>query len=173
MDLIVAENLIRQGVESKSRSSWADLGCGNGLFTIALGNLLKETQSTIYAVDMDEEVLQNLDIKAAGVHLTKLRIDFTKDLPSLPRLDGIIMANSLHFVKDKVNFLTQLISKLADRGCVIIVEYDTNTPNLWVPFPISRHTLIAHSKSLGLHCRVLAEHPSIYNNGNIYSAILT
>ena len=172
MDLVVAEGLIRQGVEPKSRSSWTDLGCGRGLFTRALGDILRDTQSAIYAVDIDTKTLQYVTIKTPGVKLIRVSADFTKDLSSIPKVDGVLMANSFHYVKDKTAFLVQLKKKLTLGGRIIMVEYDTNVPNTWVPYPVSGERLSELMQSVGFYCRILAEHPSIYHNGNIYSALI-
>jgi hypothetical protein len=40
MELSVAIDLIKAGVENKQRQVWADLGCGSGLFSEALLELL-------------------------------------------------------------------------------------------------------------------------------------
>ncbi len=38
--------------KSFAKDTWADLGCGSGIFTYALASLLKKG-STIYAIDRD------------------------------------------------------------------------------------------------------------------------
>jgi SAM-dependent methyltransferase len=64
--------------------------------------------------------------------------DFTRDLP-LPRMDGIVMANSLHFLPDRVKapFLTRLRGCLRPGGQLILVEYGTDKGNTWVPHPLA------------------------------------
>src|ERR1700704_757794 len=99
MDLETAISLIRSlNIKSKAVTNWADLGCGSGLFTKALSTLL-QTGSKVAAVDKDASALKKV-IVVHGISLEKLHADFiNNDLP-LQNLDGILMANALHFVKD-------------------------------------------------------------------------
>ncbi len=112
-------------------TTWADLGCGTGIFTQALASII-HPNSQIYAVDQSVQAIQPIK----SVRLKFLRANFEKDPLSLPPLDGILMANSLHFVSDKRKFLEKLKVGLSDDGSFIIVEYDTNESNPWVPYPI-------------------------------------
>src|ERR1700730_13739469 len=79
---------------------WADLGCGTGLFTRALAELLPPG-STIYAVDERAEALKKIQ-DSSRQHIIRIKPNFVDDDLSLARLDGLLMANSLHFVKDKI-----------------------------------------------------------------------
>jgi SAM-dependent methyltransferase len=131
-------DLLRRGVP-KSVGLWADLGCGTGAFTLALAELL-EPPSIIYAVDEDRRSLSELQ-RRAGARFSDLDIrtqeaDFTKPL-DLPPLDGIVMANSLHFHAEKQSIVRALRDVLKPSGCLILVEYNVDRGNAWVPHPIS------------------------------------
>jgi ubiquinone/menaquinone biosynthesis C-methylase UbiE len=135
-------NLLRPA-DIKPGGSWADLGAGAGAFTFALRELSGPT-ANIFAVDKDRASLnelqkgyrarfgdtQNLYLKAE---------DFTHKF-DLPALDGIVMANSLHFFKDKQKVLTHIHSLLKSGGILLIVEYNVDTGNPWVPYPFSFET---------------------------------
>jgi hypothetical protein len=84
------------------------------------------------------------------------------------------MANSLHFVKDKLTFFQQIKSILKPEGRIIIVEYDTDRSNQWVPWPVSCKNLqqFVQENALG-NLQKLAEQPSVYQTGGIYSALIT
>ena len=86
-------------------ASWADLGAGSGAFTLALRELLG-LSADIYAVDRDRGRLAELERAhqvrfGVSEHLHLLPVDFTRDL-DLPPLDGVLMANSLHFFKNEL-----------------------------------------------------------------------
>jgi hypothetical protein len=73
------------------------------------------------------------------VTLHTRQADFTHPL-DLPPLDGIIMANALHFVRDKRPLLQQLRGYLKANGRFLLVEYDTDHGNHWVPHPLAYPT---------------------------------
>ena len=151
---------------------WADLGCGSGMFTFALAHLLKPG-STIHAVDRDPVVLKPLP-NPNGIAIHTLQLDFVADTLPLPPLDGILMANSLHFVSDKKALLNKLTACLKPGGCFLIVEYDTDRPvQLWVPYPISFKSLQPLFFSHGLtSVQKLGERTSAYGRANMYAALI-
>jgi len=122
---------------------WADLGVGAGAFTLALRELVGP-HAEIYAVDKDSRVFRDLEkshrekfTTSQNVHT--LRADFTGAL-SLPPLDGIVMANSLHFFKDKEKVLRHVRTFLKLSGVLLLVEYNVDSGNPWVPHPLSFET---------------------------------
>ena len=84
----------------KLASHWADLGCGSGLFTFALAHLLKPG-SSVQGVDI---ILPrfNFDLQPEGVEIGSMQLDFVADELPFQNLDGILMANSLYYVEDKI-----------------------------------------------------------------------
>jgi hypothetical protein len=48
-------------------------------------------------------------------------------------LDGILMANLLHFVRDQTGLLRRVAAHLCPTGRFLIVEYEQPTPIPWVP----------------------------------------
>lgn len=150
---------------------WADLGCGTGTFTIALASLLSK-ESTVYAVDRDAKSLETL-YRARPEIVRTIRADFTDPLLSFPSLNGILMANSLHFVADKNQLIQHLNSMLLPDGRILIIEYDTDTANTWVPYPVSFGALQRIVSGLGLVVRKTGTHPSIYGGREMYAALVT
>ena len=71
-------------------TTWADLGCGSGLFTQALSTFLSD-ESTIYAID--KESINQLPDYHHQVIIKKAQLDFIKEQLPLAPLDGILMAN--------------------------------------------------------------------------------
>jgi ubiquinone/menaquinone biosynthesis C-methylase UbiE len=134
-------NLLHGGVTTKG-GVWADFGSGSGAFTLALADLLGET-GTIFSVDRDAGALRQQENAMAArfpknaVHYIKA--DFAKPL-ELPALDGIVMANSLHFLRAKDSVLRQMRGYLKPGGRFLLVEYNADSGNMWVPFPLSYPT---------------------------------
>jgi methylase of polypeptide subunit release factors len=53
------EMLADSGVDALGRTMWADLGCGDGTFTLALAEVLA-SGSVIHAVDLDGSGLRRI-----------------------------------------------------------------------------------------------------------------
>jgi len=155
--------LLRGGVGERG-GRWADLGAGEGAFTYALRALVG-SDAHITAVDKDRRALQSI----TGDF--ELRVgDFTKPL-DLRDLDGIVMANSLHFVRDKDPLLRSVRAMLKPGGRLIVVEYDAERGNPWVPHPFTYATWEKLAARAGfVETRFLHSVPSRWLNA-IYSAV--
>src|SRR5512140_504263 len=166
-------NLLRPANLS-SGGTWADLGAGSGAFTLALRELIG-SEATIYAVDKDRGTLQRLEAAyrarfASADHLIPLNQDFAQPL-SLPALDGVVMANSLHYFKTKEKTLRHVREFLKPNGALLLVEYNVDSGNLWVPHPLSFETYRALAPRAGFRApRLLATVPSSFLR-EFYSAL--
>jgi ubiquinone/menaquinone biosynthesis C-methylase UbiE len=144
--------------------TWFDLGCGDGLFSKALQELLPEG-SWIYAVDKQPTKFHSKGIKF-------LELDFVEDKLPEPLVNGILMANSIHFVKDKPKFLERIKKHILIDGFFLLVEYDMETSNRWVPYPISSLSATALLKQVGFELvKKISERKSLFNDQRIYSAL--
>jgi 2-polyprenyl-3-methyl-5-hydroxy-6-metoxy-1,4-benzoquinol methylase len=173
MELSTAVKLIEKGIQSGSAGQvWVDLGAGKGLFTQALARLLPE-ESIIYAIDKDQTALDAISVLSGKLTVKTRQLDFVTQPLGIDKVDGIILANSLHFVKDKQTFMQNLNSNLKTEGRIIVVEYDMDIANPWVPYPISFKSLekLAEKVRFNLPTK-LHEVPSSYNRANIYAAVL-
>lgn len=169
MQLQEAVKLIYHLVKKK-QTIYADLGCGDGLFTQALGQMLAP-KSTLYAVDKDERALKHVSV-TTGIELKKIALDFVNEPLPLKDLSGILMANSLHYVQDKYSFLLKTKAAMASDGYFIIVEYDNEKANRWVPYPIRFSELQNVFGKVGFtSVQKLQTYPSRYQ-GTMYSAII-
>ncbi|MEZ4669150.1 MAG: class I SAM-dependent methyltransferase [Anaerolineae bacterium] len=164
-------NLLRPGIPAAG-GTWGDFGAGSGAFTLALADLLGASASII-AIDQQASALreneQALRRQFSAVSTHYIVADFTHPL-ELPPLDGLIMANSLHFHSHKEPILRQIMSYLKPGGQFILVEYNADTGNQWVPYPLSYPTWIKLAESVGLiGTHQLATYPSRFLR-EIYSA---
>jgi len=169
VDLLRPANLGQGGI-------WADFGAGSGAFTLALSELVG-LKAEIYAIDKDSSGFGKLEQAhrarfGTSQNIHPFRVDFTGPL-SLPPLDGVLMANSLHYVKDKPGFIQKVTTHLNTQGCFLLVEYDTNIPNSWVPYPQSFSSLQKLFSRFGFSTVLkLNEQPSIYNRSMMYAAVI-
>ena len=160
-----AISLIKKAVSAHEPQVWADLGCGTGTFTKALNSLLP-AGSHITAVDREKQRLNLLNVDF-------LRANFERDDLKLSGLDSILMANAIHYVAEKAALIRKLEPMFAGLPRFVVIEYDTNRANPWVPFPITFEKLRDLFESLGyLKVVKLNEKPSAYNAGNMYSALI-
>ncbi len=168
---------------------WADLGAGSGAFTLALREILGP-EAVIFAVDRDGSRLADLGQfwqqrfgDASRLHI--LQADFARPMPvtdfspfkkpaavqGLPLLDGILMANSLHFFKEKEKLLGQIGTHLKPAGALLLVEYNVDAGNPWVPQPLSFDTWRDLAPRAGFsEPRLLSKRPSSFLR-EIYSAV--
>ncbi|HYN08052.1 MAG TPA: class I SAM-dependent methyltransferase [Vicinamibacterales bacterium] len=167
------ELLADSGVETLGPTTWADLGCGAGTFTLALADLLA-AGSTIHAMDRDESALRRIPSAHKDVRIQAHRGDFTDQPWPFQALDGILMANSLHYVKDQPAFIRSCEARMTRPGRFLIVEYDTDDANRWVPYPAGRGRLTALFSAAGYSSiKVLQSRPSAFRRAPLYAALIT
>ena len=159
-------------LEALGPQTWADLGCGDGVFTRALASLLAP-RSTIHAMDRDAAALRALPAE----HHDVLIRPWTGDVTEMPwpfgTVDGQLLANMLHYVRDQVAFLRGCREQLTGCGHLLVVEYNTDRANPWVPYPLPRRALTDLCIAAGF-ARVVAlgSRPSIYQRAPLYSVLV-
>jgi ubiquinone/menaquinone biosynthesis C-methylase UbiE len=163
--------LLRDGVPAKG-GRWADLGAGEGAFTLALAELLGPG-AHITALDRDAGALRRLGDEVGrrfpATDLQILTADFTRPV-ALTGLDGIVMANSLHFVRNKAPVLASVREMLRPGGTLLVVEYGADRGNPWVPHPFSYPSWERLAADAGFDpTRLLKTIPSRFL-GTLYSA---
>lgn len=164
--------LLRGGIAGQG-GVWADLGSGTGAFTLALADLIGPT-GEIYSVDKDQGSLREQEramrARFPAVMVHYLAADFSRKL-DLPPLDGIVMANSLHYQRDKDAVLQLVRGYLRPGGRMLLVEYNADRGNPWVPYPLSYSTWEVVARRNGFaETRLLARVPSRFLN-EMYSAL--
>ncbi len=161
-------------MEYQSRAAFGlSLARGTGAFTLALAELLGPA-AHIYSVDNKKNGLQRqkreVGERFPGTKLQTITADYTRPL-DLPPLDGLVMANALHFQRHKDGVLQLIYNYLRPGGRLILVEYNVDRGNYWVPHPLSYPTwekLAARNGFVGT--RLLSTRPSSFLR-EIYSAV--
>lgn len=131
-----------RGAVSLRLGRWADFGSGDGAFTLALRELLGP-EMEILSIEKDRTRLQEQHRRFHAMfpksNVTFMDADFSEPL-DMGTLDGIVIANALHFFQAKEPIVWQLRKYLKPRGRFVVVEYNVDKGNHWVPFPISFST---------------------------------
>jgi SAM-dependent methyltransferase len=166
--------LIRDGVAGAG-PRWLELGAGDGEFTLALADVVGPG-ARLTTLDLDADAVARGAARVAerfpAVHLSVVVADLTHGLPGGP-FDGVLAANSLHYVRDLRPTLAAIHEALVPGGRLVVVEYDSDRGNPWVPHPFSfaRWTSIAPAAGFEVP-RLLHRVPSRFL-GAIYAAVTT
>jgi SAM-dependent methyltransferase len=153
---------------------WLELGAGEGAFTLALADLLGPG-AEITAIDRDAAALRRLGGEMAArfprARLTTVSADFERPLAVAgPPYEGLLAANALHFARDPAAVIARLVPSLRPAARVVVVEYDTDRGNPWVPHPFSYRTWQRIAADAGLvGTREIGRVPSRFL-GAIYAA---
>jgi SAM-dependent methyltransferase len=165
--------LAESGVGTLGPTIWADLGCGDGMFTRALAECLTDG-SAIHAIDRDARALRRIPAEHHGVRIAVHDGDFMAWPWPFADLDGILMANSLHYVRSQTAFIRECGAGMKPQPRFIIVEYDTDESNPWVPYPVSRARLGSLFATAGYtSVTSLGTRPSVYQRAPLYAALIT
>ncbi len=167
IDLLDHKKFKPQGIQH-----WYDLGAGTGIFTMALAHMLSPG-SSIISIDHNGTFLKNIPDTVNSVAIKTVKMDFeSTELPEND-FDGILMANSIHYVDEKEKFIERMRRHLKPSHDFLIVEYDTERQNAWVPYPLSFIALRFLFEACGYQSIIkLNERPSRYNSNMMYSAII-
>lgn len=164
-------NLLRGAVSPGG--VWADFGSGTGAFTLALAELIGPS-GTLHSIERDEYAVRQQQ-RAFHDRFPDRRVhyhsaDFTHPI-DLPNLDGLVVANALHFYAQPALSIARLKTYLKSSGRFIVVEYNVEHGNSAVPYPISFERWRDLAQAAGFaHTKLLATRPSRFLT-EIYSAV--
>lgn len=163
--------LLQAAVPDAGGQVWADLGAGTGLFSRALASMAGAS-GHVHAVDADGSSLRVLRAwmaSAGTANVTVTQADVSRPL-ALPPLDGVLMANVLHFIPDQPAILALAASYLRPGGRLVLIEYEGRRPSRWVPYPVSIARFRELAPAAGLAApEVVATRPSAFG-GDLYVA---
>lgn len=162
-----------KGSISEPGGTWADFGSGTGAFTLALAEVVGR-DAHLYSIDQQHNALrqqeQTMRRTFPELQVEYIAADYTKPL-DLPALDGLVMANALHFQRHKDGVLQLMYRYLRAGGRFILIEYNTDQGNFGVPHPFSYESwaTMAHRNGF-VNTQLLATRPSRFM-GEIYAAV--
>jgi len=156
---------IKDGIDPPS-GIWADIGAGTGVFTEAVRDILKN--GTIYAFDKNPHMLWRLESRPE-IAIQVIEGDFTQSFELPDKVNGIVMANALHYAENHLVALQNVLDHLVSGGTFILIEYNTDQPNPpYVPYPLSEATFRTIAAKAGLKdLEVLERKASVYQ-GEMY-----
>jgi ubiquinone/menaquinone biosynthesis C-methylase UbiE len=101
-----------------------DFGCGPGVFTVEIANLLEVTGKVI-AIDMQEGMLEIVRRKIKGTSVDKI-IELQKCTQEKVGLnenvDFVLLFYVVHEVPSKENLFSEILPKINKGGLIMIVE---------------------------------------------------
>lgn len=105
--------------------SLADIGSGNGYFTLSAAELV--APAPVYAVDIDADLLEDLreNAEEAGLSNIERILGDARELESLlpESVDVVLIANTFHGVEEPTTFAKQAYQSLTSDGRLIVVNW--------------------------------------------------
>jgi len=101
-----------------------DIGCGPGVFSIEIAELLEGTGKVI-SVDMQDGMLELIKRKITGKSIEKsiiLHKCTPESINVKENVDFVLMFYMLHEVPNKENLLNEVVSIINKNGLIMIVE---------------------------------------------------
>ncbi len=100
-----------------------DIGAGTGIFSVAAARL---TVNIIYAIDVNDALLQNLADKVRAQNLTKIKIisagDFNYPIPAAS-VNMALLVTVLHEIDQKAALFCEINRILKLSGTLAVVEF--------------------------------------------------
>ena len=121
-------NIIKNTPIENTIGKYLDIGCNNGVYTVALGNLLKLNKSDIYGIDLG---------KFAGMSIEPIDGFNYKDYDgvNIPYDDNSFDLISMFMVFHHVNRPNELMSEIKrvtkKGGLILLREHDTENNNMY------------------------------------------
>lgn len=119
-------------LELKPGQTVADIGCGNGFYTLLMAEKVGPT-GKVYAVDIQPEMLQLLDERAKAAGLTNIVPVLSSPAdPNLPAdaVDLIMLVDVYHEFAYPEQMLGAMRRALKPSGVVALAEYRLEDPRI-------------------------------------------
>ncbi|MHA6252714.1 class I SAM-dependent methyltransferase [Oceanobacillus sp. CAU 1775] len=142
----------------------ADLGAGNGFFTIPLG---EKTKTIVYAVDIEPKMLERLRERANEANVENIQYvisDLEKVNLDDHSVDKAFISLVLHEVLNLQKVLTEVKRILKTKGRVFILEWEALESEMGPPLHerISSSNMIEILKKQGFAVEISYSNDTIY-----------
>lgn len=106
----------------------ADIGAGTGYLAVRLARHL--AAGTVYAVDIEREMVRHLAERAKANGIANLRaVTATATSANLPeKVDVAVLLNVYHHISGRPDYFKRLQSSMKPGGRVAIIEYRLDSP---------------------------------------------
>jgi len=124
--------LLLKALQVKEGQTVADIGCGNGFYTLQLARLVGP-QGRVLAVDIQPEMLALLNKRAAEAGIQNIEpVLSTPADPKLPpgELDLVLLVDVYHEFAYPEQMLGAMRDSLKPTGHVALAEYRTEDPSV-------------------------------------------
>lgn len=125
---LTPEHLVKE-LYLKAGDRAADIGCGTGVYTIALAEELGEV-GQVYAVDVHRDILHTLADtleKRKIMNVEILWADIEKGIPiDAYSLDAVVISNVLFQLEDIDKMLSHVAKILKPEGQLLVVEWSAS-----------------------------------------------
>ncbi|OGE82353.1 MAG: hypothetical protein A3B10_02640 [Candidatus Doudnabacteria bacterium RIFCSPLOWO2_01_FULL_44_21] len=113
-----------------SGQTLADLGAGSGFYVMAAGKIVGE-RGSVFAVDILESALDHIAAEARvkglrNVKMIRCDLEQASSCSGIPTgsLDYVLLANTLHQIKNRKGLLTEVYRLLKTGGKLIALEWN-------------------------------------------------
>lgn len=117
--------LLLEALDVRRGQTICDMGCGNGFYTLELARRVGPT-GTVYAIDIQPEMLRLLADRAGAEGLTNIRpVLGTVIDPRLPKhgVDMVLCVDVYHEFSHPAQMLAAIRDSLADGGRLVLAEF--------------------------------------------------
>ena len=125
MSFLTPEHLVKE-LYLKPGDRAADIGCGTGVYTIALAEQVG-AMGQVYAVDVHREALHTLagTLDRRGIiNVEMLWADVEKSIPiDAFSLDAVVLSNVLFQLEDRGKTLSIIAKVLKPEGMLLVVDW--------------------------------------------------
>lgn len=161
---------IIRNLDLKENDVVADLGAGVGYFSIPIA---QKTNNTVYAIDIELEMLKMLKDNAAREHISNIQ-SLVSDLENIQledkSVDKVIVAFVLHEVPDLDKAIQEIQRILKPHGKALIIEWEAIETESGPPLHhrLPSQELVEMAKKYGFNARLFfpnEENYAIVANG--------